>query len=121
LVDELLVRELLRKWVETTNNQDADSLGELLTDDYIWHQPGKNIVGIKDTKEVWKCVFEGSRLTIMVEDSIVSGDKTATRWTAESMDNHTGVVKRFADITIDRIEDGKFAETWEVGSDKPWV
>ena len=121
MVDDFPVRDLLERWVEATNNQDSNSLGELLTADYIWHQPGRNIVGIEETKLVWRHIFEVSRLTIMVEDSIISGNKTATRWSGEERNNSTGVVKRFSDITIDRIEDGKFAETWEISSDKSWI
>ncbi len=121
MVDESNVKEILQRWLEAINNQDVDSLGELLTEDYVWHRLGGNVIGIEATKKVIKNWFETSIPTMTVEDSFASGDKTATRWTIRVKSRASGVETIIAGTSIDRVRDGKFAETWDVGSDKPWV
>ena len=65
--------------------------------------------------------FESSIPTMIVEDSFSSGDNTATRWTIRVRSRASGVKTVIAGTSIDRVRNGKFAETWDVGSDKPWV
>ena len=120
-MDESHVKTILQRWVEAINNQDVDLLGELLTKDYVWHRRGEKVLDIEATKKIMKNWFETSIPTMMVEDSFNSGDKTATRWTIRVKSRASGVETVVAGTSIDRIRDGKFAETWDVGSDKPWL
>lgn len=45
----------------------------------------------------------------------------AIRWSFIKTDAETGEVRRFSSINFDYLRGGKFAEGWEVGSDKPWI
>jgi len=79
------------------------------------------VIGIEATKKVMKNLFETSIHTMTFEDSFTSGDKTAPRWTIRVKSRASGVETVIAGTSIDRVRDDKFAETWDVGSNKPWV
>ena len=121
-MEEKEARALLRRYIEEMNEkQTAENIHELLTDDFVWHQPGRDIVGLEGFKDEFRKFFAENRLYLEVEDLIIAGDKVVTRWANISTSKASGEQMVSADITIDLIRDGKFAETWHMWSDKPWL
>jgi ketosteroid isomerase-like protein len=121
MVSEKQAREILRRWVEEiTIRRNAENLNEILTDDWVGHHPGRNL-RIGDAKDMLRKRFAEVRMDDVIEDLIVSGDKVVVRWTERSISHSTGEEVCNAAVTIDRVRDGKFAETWYIWSDKPWL
>lgn len=121
MVSKKQANELLRREVEELSvKQTAENLDEILTDDWVVHQPGGDL-GIKDVKEGYRKRFAEGRINDVVEEMIISGDMVVVRWTNRFTLYSTGVEVCSASISIDKIRDGKFAESWYIGSDKPWL
>jgi predicted ester cyclase len=122
MVKKKEARELLRRYlVEMNEKQTAENIHELLSDDFVCHQPGNNIVGLEGFKDMFRKLFAERKLHLKVEDLIIAGDKVVTRWTSRTTSKAGGDERVTAEITIDLIRDGKFAETWHMWSDKPWL
>lgn len=95
---------------------------ELVTDDYVGHDPASpdlimGAEGLSRQAEGYRAAFPDMRLTI--EDEIGEGDKVVTRWSARG--THAGDIFGIAPtgkqttvsgMTIDRIVDGRIAESW---------
>lgn len=121
MVDERQARELLRLYLEEIMaKQTAENLDKILTDDWVGHHPGRNL-RIEDARDMLRKRFTEVRMDDVIEDLIVSGDMVVVRWTEKSISHFTGEVVCNAAVTIDRVRDGKFAETWYLWSDKPWL
>ena len=119
------IKALERRWVEEFNKGKAAAMAvidELHATDYICHSStGDDVSSLKDYKQ------ENSDLYSMfpdihfaIDDMIAEGDKVVTRWTMTG--THTGEHKdipptnkkvKVWGISIDRVADGKFVETWE--------
>jgi hypothetical protein len=55
MVEEKEARELLRRYiVEMNEKQTAENIHELLTDDFVWHRPGRDIVRVESFKNVFR-------------------------------------------------------------------
>ena len=112
---------LLDKYVAAVNAHDTGSFADIHTESYIQHS-GRSPNGLAAQIENFRGIF--SRMPDVqarVEDRIVAGDKVVARMTFSA--THTqplqGIAptgRRFTLRTIDiwRVEDGKFAEHWDI-------
>jgi predicted ester cyclase len=112
---------LLDKYVAAVNAHDTSSFAEIHTESYIQHS-GRSPNGLAAQIENFRGIF--SRMPDVetrVEDRIIAGDKVVARMTFSA--THTqpllGIAptgRRFTLRTIDiwRVEDGKFAEHWDI-------
>jgi predicted ester cyclase len=112
---------LLDKYVAAANAHDTSSFPELFTEAYIQHS-GRGPSGLAAQIENFRGIF--SRMPdvqVRVEDRIIAGDKVVARMTLSA--THTqplqGIAptgRRFTLRTIDiwRVENGKFAEHWDI-------
>jgi len=115
--------ENVRAWVqryadEFNKTQNVNVLDKYLTQDYVWHLPGRNITGLEEVKKE----FGGSwHKQLIPEDIAVDGNIVVIRWSFVRTNPETREVRRTSGITFDYVRGGLFAEGWEVGSDKPWL
>ena len=112
---------LLDRYVAAANAHDTSSFPELFNEAYIQHS-GRGPSGLAAQIENFHGMF--SRMPdvqVRVEDSIIAGDKVVARMAFSA--THTqplqGVAptgRRFTLKTIDiwRVENGKFAEHWDL-------
>lgn len=112
---------LLDKYVGAVNAHDTSSFPEIFTESYIQHS-GRSPNGLAAQIENFRGIFTRMPdVQMRVEDRIIAGDKVVARNTFSA--THTqplqGIAptgRRFALRTIDiwRVEDGKFAEHWDI-------
>ena len=112
---------LLDRYVAAANAHDTSSFPELFTEAYIQHS-GRGPSGLAAQIENFRGMF--SRMPdvqVRVEDRIIAGDKVVARMAFSA--THTqplqGIAptgRRFTLKTIDiwRVENGKFAEHWDL-------
>jgi predicted ester cyclase len=112
---------LLDRYVAAANAHDTTSFPELFAEAYIQHS-GRGPSGLAAQIENFRGIF--SRMPdvqVHVEDRIIAGDKVVARMTFSA--THTqplqGIAptgRRFTMKTIDiwRVENGKFAEHWDL-------
>ena len=112
---------LLDRYVAAANAHDTSSFPELFTEAYIQHS-GRGPSGLAAQIENFRGMF--SRMPdvqVRVEDQIIAGDKVVARMAFSA--THTqplqGIAptgRRFTLRTIDiwRVENGKFAEHWDL-------
>jgi len=115
--------EFERTWIEGLNHRDVSVADRVFTRDCVIHingspEPNLSLDEFKQTIGGLLAAFPGLRLTI--EDQVISGDKVATRWTAEGTNNGafgsvaaTGRRVRIGGLILDRVVDGKVVERWE--------
>jgi predicted ester cyclase len=112
---------LLDKYVKAVNAHDTSSFPEIFTESYIQHS-GRSPSGLAAQIENFRRIL-GSMpdVRMRVEDRIIAGDKVVARNTFSA--THTQPVqgiaptgKRFTLRTIDiwRVENGRFAEHWDL-------
>lgn len=118
---EAIGSALLDKYVAAVNAHDTSSFAEIHTESYIQHS-GRSPNGLAAQVENFRGIF--SRMPDVeacVEDRIIAGDKVVARMTFSA--THTqplqGIAptgRRFTLRTIDiwRVENGKFAEHWDI-------
>ena len=112
---------LLDKYVAAVNAHDTSSFGEIHTESYIQHS-GRSPNGLAAQIENFRgIVSRMPDVEMRVEDRIIAGDKVVARMTFSA--THTqpllGIAptgRRFTLRTIDiwRVENGKFAEHWDI-------
>src|ERR1043165_8743700 len=115
-------KALVRRFYEEIDKGNIDILDELLTEDYLDHNPppfpgiGPGREGVKYAFKIFLTATPGYH---KIEDMIAEGDKVVTRLT--SIGKHegdlpgapaTGNAMKMTSITIHRIENGKLAEKW---------
>jgi steroid delta-isomerase-like uncharacterized protein len=112
---------LLDKYVAAMNAHDTSAFPQLFTESYIQHS-GRTPSGLAAQIENFRAIFAStpdrqSRL----EDRIIAGDKIVARFTHTATHTQTirGIAptgKTFSYKTIDiwRLENGKFAEHWDL-------
>jgi steroid delta-isomerase-like uncharacterized protein len=104
------------------NQGDVDRVRELVTDDYIEHDPlpgqGMGADGVVDR---FKMIVSGLAPHFTIEDVIADADQVVIRWT--NTGTHvgefagipaTGATFTIAGIDIYRVDDDKLAEHWHV-------
>jgi len=112
---------VLDKYVAAMNARDTSTFPEIFTESYIQHS-GRSPSGLAAMIELFKKVFAAlPDRRLQVEDRIIAGDKVVARCTYTATHNQVfrGVPptgKRFSYHTIDiwRVENGKFAEHWDL-------
>jgi len=112
---------LLDKYVAAVNAHDTSSFPEIHSESYIQHS-GRSPNGLAAQIENFRGIFgRMPDVQTRVEDRIIAGDKVVARMTFSA--THTqplqGIAptgRRFTLRTIDiwRVENGKFAEHWDI-------
>ena len=112
---------LLDRYVAAANAHDTSSFPDLFTEAYIQHS-GRGPSGLAAQIENFRGIFlRMPDVQVQVEDRIIAGDKVVARMAFSA--THTqplqGIAptgRRFTMKTIDiwRVENGKFAEHWDL-------
>jgi len=107
---------------EAWNRGDIESIKEIYSPDYVWHFAGEGILSLEDLIEdiEWeKTTYPGK--IISNEDLISKGDKVICRYIFRGTHegDREGIPAKgkkveMEGILIDRIENGKIVESWEV-------
>jgi len=119
--DPAAARALLDRYVAAVNAHDTSVFAEIFTQSYIQHS-GRSPSGLAAQVENFRRIIASMPdVRMTVDDRIVEGDKIVARTTYSA--THTqplrGIAptsKAFTFRTIDiwRIENGKFAEHWDL-------
>jgi len=112
---------LLDRYAAAVNAHDTSSFPEIHTVSYIQHS-GRSPSGLAAQIENFQRIFSAMPdIRMTVEDRIIAGDRVVARNSFSATHDHTvrGIPptgKRFTFRTIDiwRVEDGKFAEHWDL-------
>jgi steroid delta-isomerase-like uncharacterized protein len=118
---EAIAATLLDKYVAAVNAHDTSTFPELFTESYIQHS-GRSPNGLAAQIENFRRVFAATPDHEMrVDDRIIAGDKVVARTThtathAQTFRGIPPTGKRFTYRTMDiwRVENGKFAEHWDI-------
>ena len=119
----LQVTDFERRWVEALNRGDVAVADETFTPECVIHitgspEPDLSVEGFKQMVAGLLAGFPDLHFTI--EDQVVSGDKVATRWTADG--TNTGPLDKIPPtgrrihvdgLILDRVENGRVVERWE--------
>jgi steroid delta-isomerase-like uncharacterized protein len=113
-------KAIVRRCMEELDKGNWAIFNELLTRDYVYHEPGRSFT--RDESEQFmrslRAAFPDGRVTI--EEMIAEGDKVVTRYTSSG--THKGEFMGIAatgkkvvvtGIVITRVDKGKIAEDWE--------
>jgi len=112
----------LNRYFEIAASHDISRLGEVLADNYRVHRPEGTMEGLENFRQFMKALWAGAPDVQYFRDvSVVDGDKIATSYRVQG--THTGVLmgmpptgKGFTahGMQIDRVENGKIVESWNV-------
>ena len=112
---------LLERYVAAVNAHDTSPFPELFTEAYLQHS-GRSPSGLAAQVENFKRIFASMPdVRLNVDDCIVSGNKVVARNTYSA--THTQTIRGIAPtgksfsfhaIDIWRVENGKFAEHWDL-------
>jgi steroid delta-isomerase-like uncharacterized protein len=116
-------KELVRQCFEKGCNQrDTEGAAELLSDDYMLHDPSQpDFPGGREAfKKMCSGFMEAMRdASCVIEDQIAEGDKVVTRFTFSGCQTKDlpdipsqGKCFKMGGINISRVVDGKIAEEW---------
>ena len=107
---------------EAFNGGDLDVVDELVAPDFVNHdsanpEPSRGIEAAKASITGYRSAFPDLHVTI--EQQIAEGEYVTTRWSARGTHEGdllgiapTGKQATVTGITIDRIVDGRFTESW---------
>ena len=114
-----------RLFEEVWNKGNLAVLNELIAENHVSSGPGalpESPTGPEGTKQLvtlYRNAFPDVHFTI--DEQIAEGDKVVTRWTADGTHQGelqgipaTGKVSTVTGIAIDRIVNGKIAESWGI-------
>lgn len=117
-------KALARRLVEEAyNGGRLDVTDELVAGDFVGHDPSlpeevRGPAGVKELIAGYRAAFPDIHVTI--EDQIADGDRVVTRWSVKGTHQGelmgmpaTGKQATVTGITIDRIADGRIAESWD--------
>lgn len=115
--------ELVRRFVEAWNEADFETIDELVAADAEHHDPTDppdlppGPEGEKQLIRAYKSAFPDA--TLEIEDTVADDDRVAVRWTATGTHEGefmgvepTGNEVEIDGFEINRIEDGRIAESW---------
>jgi serine phosphatase RsbU (regulator of sigma subunit)/predicted ester cyclase len=120
-------KDLVRRFFEARAETDLDELDEMLAPDFVCHTrifpgqpPGRE--GYKWSIAQYSAAFSNRRF--IVEDQVAEADKVWTRFTVRATHDRreflgvapTGREGTYKAIFIHRIEGGKIAEEWSLGT-----
>jgi steroid delta-isomerase-like uncharacterized protein len=110
-----------RYFEEVWNEGNLEAIDELLSPDYLGHDPAVEDVrgpeGMKRQVQMVRDAFPD--LQFVIDDQIAEGDMVATRWSASG--THRGMFLRIppthksvtiTGISFSRLRDGKYVEGW---------
>ena len=117
-------KDLARRFMdEVWNKGNLNFIDEVTDPNFVSHDPagpedmGGGVEGKRRFTEMYRNAFPDIQMS--VEDVIAEGDKVVTRWTVRA--THQGELMSIppsgnrvevTGISIDRMEGGKFVETW---------
>ena len=112
---------LLDKYAAAVNAHDTSSFPEIHTDAYIQHS-GRSPSGLAAQIENFQRIFSVMPdIRMKIEDRIIAGDRVVARNSFSATHDHTvggfpptGKAFTFRTIDIWRVENGKFAEHWDL-------
>jgi steroid delta-isomerase-like uncharacterized protein len=112
---------LLERYVAAVNAHDTSSFPELFTDTYIQHS-GRSPSGLAAQIENFRRIMSTMPdVRMRIEDRIIAGDRVVARTTYSATHTQpirgvapTGKAFSFRTIDIWRVENGKFAEHWDL-------
>jgi steroid delta-isomerase-like uncharacterized protein len=117
-------KALARRLVEEAFNAGRlEVVDELVASDFVEHDPSlteevRGPAGVKELIAGYRAAFPDIRITI--EDQIADGDYVVSRWSGTGTHQGelmgmpaTGKQATVTGITIDRIVDGRIAESWD--------
>lgn len=115
-------KAIVRRFIdEVFNEGKLAALAEVVDRDYIMHGTGTEVrghQGMQDFVTKYRTALPDYHCTI--EDQVAEGDKVVTRWTVRGTQRGeldgippTGKPVTLAGIVIDRIANGRMAETWQ--------
>ena len=115
-------KQLVRKLYQLLNNGDAESIGELVTQQYVEHDPlpGQG-AGRDGAVDRFSMIVTALAPHFTIEDVVAERDKVVVRWTNEG--THvaefagipaTGRPFSIAGIDMYRVEGGSISEHWHV-------
>lgn len=112
---------ILDRYVAAVNAHDTSSFPELFTDTYIQHS-GRSPSGLAAQIENFRRIMGTMPdVRMRVEDRIIAGDRVVARTTYSATHTQpirgvppTGKPFTFRTIDIWRVENGKFAEHWDL-------
>jgi predicted ester cyclase len=118
---EVVGSALLDRYVAAVNAHDTSAFPEIHTDSYIQHS-GRSASGLAAQIENFRAIFgRMPDVQARVDDRIIAGDRVVARmsFTATHTQPLQGIAptgRRFTLRTIDiwRVENGKFAEHWDI-------
>ena len=110
-----------RIFEEVWNRRNPAIIDELMAPDYLHHDvlspEAFGLDGYKQFADRYLSAFPDLQMTI--HDEVVAGDRIVTRWTATGTHNgdlpglpRTGKKVSVTGITIARLSNGKFVESW---------
>jgi predicted ester cyclase len=113
-------KALVRRFYEEIDNGNLSIIDELVSKDYIDHNPTPWFApGLEGVKQSFKLFAEATPGYHKIEDQIAEDDKVVTRLTSYGKHEgdlpgapRTGNDMKMTSITIHRIADGKLAEKW---------
>jgi steroid delta-isomerase-like uncharacterized protein len=116
-------KAVAKRFYEAWNTRDLDAFDEIVGPDAVDHDaqnPYREMrgpAGAKRAAGMYHSAFSDGR--IQVHEQLADGDFVVTRWTGTGTHDGelmgmppTGKSVEIAGITIDRIADGKIAESW---------
>lgn len=117
-------RELIHRYTEAWNEGDLDAVEEIVTDDYVLHDPAffrmpPGPDGVKQVIRVFRAAFPDAAWEI--HEMIAAEDAVAVRWTVSGTHEGeffgvepTGEAFEIEGFELDRVHDGEVTETWTV-------
>ena len=116
-------KALTRRFFEAWNARDLDAFDEIIALDAVDHDPQNPFrempgpAAAKRSAEMYHSAYSDGRFN--VHEQLADGDFVVTRWSGTGTHDGelmgmppTGKSVEIAGITIDRIADGKIAESW---------
>jgi steroid delta-isomerase-like uncharacterized protein len=116
-------KAVVRRFFEAWNARDLDAFDEIYAPDAVDHDPQnpfretRGPEGAKRAARMYHSAYSDGRFE--VHEQIAEGDFVVTRWTGSGTNDGelmgmpaTGKSVEVDGITIDRLADGKIAETW---------
>jgi serine phosphatase RsbU (regulator of sigma subunit) len=117
---------LARRFLEARGKADLDAMEQMMAPDFVDHTlaPGQQLDREHYKRSVAEYVSAFSNIRILIEDQVAGGDKVVTRLVGHLTHDRrelmgvapTGMELTNRVIVIHRIEGGKIAEEWGVGT-----
>ncbi len=112
---------LLDRYLAALNARDTSTFAQLFTEGYVQHS-GRSASGLAAQTENFRRIFASMPdLRVVVEDRVIAGDKVVARNAYSATHTRplggidpTGKPFTFHTIDIWRVDDGKFAEHWDL-------